>query len=180
MNDLIKYMIVSGTIAGLSMAAGVVIGAKVTAMKSEELRVKRENPSAVSFQQPAFGIQPSTVPAQRFVMQPLQSSPSIFPVRPGTGNAVRLVPSPNTNVRFVTSAATGSGPRLVTSSPAIGMNYATMQKVQSLPEVKQAREAAAEAQRKYFDAMKKAMEKSGQPAAVSSQPSVVSGQKAAK
>jgi len=38
------------------------------------------------------------------------------------------------------------------------MNYAAMQKVQNLPEVKQAREAAAEAQRKYFDAMRKAME----------------------
>jgi hypothetical protein len=67
--------------------------------------------------------------------------------------------------------------------PTPSANYlpsASFQKVQNLPEVKQAREAAAEAQKRYFDAMKKAMgqtETSGQRPEVSGQKSEDSGAK---
>jgi hypothetical protein len=67
--------------------------------------------------------------------------------------------------------------------PTPSANYlpsASFQKVQNLPEVKQAREAAAEAQKRYFDAMKKAMESAkGQEASgKTEQKTEVGGQKA--
>ena len=59
------------------------------------------------------------------------------------------------------SGMTNGIKRLSTSAPAGAMGYSQFQKMQELPEVKRAREEFMEAQRRYSEAVKKAMQSDG-------------------
>jgi hypothetical protein len=147
MNDPIKYMIAAGTIAVLSMGAGVVIGWKLAQQRAST------QPSAVSFQPSSVGGRPSSVVGQR----PVNFSPSIFPTARGTNT--RFVVSRGTNV-FARSgkgqAESGKAPYRPPAPAGTTPNPA-YQKVQNEPEVIKAREELVAAQKRAADVMEKAM-----------------------
>jgi hypothetical protein len=147
MNDQVKLLI-AGAVIGI---AGAVAGGLVVAWAMASDGGRRTGDG--SRLQPSSVIsRPSSVNGQR----PIQISPSALPVLGGTNmrsGAIR-----GTNVHLLTSVATNGGKRLLTSSPTGGMSFAAIQQVQNVPEVKKAREEAAAAQRRYFEAMKKAVE----------------------
>jgi len=151
MNDQIKFL-VAGAAIGI---AGAAVGGMIVAwalMKEESGRTIVESGA----QRVAVSGRPSAFGAQR----PVNFSPSVFPVG---GTNVRLGPIRGTNVHLLTSVATNGGKRLVTSAPTGGMSLSAIQQVQNVPEVKKAREEAAEAQRRYFEAMKKVVESGPRP-----------------
>lgn len=119
-------------------------------MKNEEFKVKSEQRTVGSGQ---FTVNSG--------QRPFHLSPSILPMG---GTNVRVGPISRTSLHPLTSVATNGGKRLFPRrtgqvSPLTGaMSFSAFQKVQNVPEVKQAREEAAEAQRRYFEAMKRVAE----------------------
>jgi hypothetical protein len=159
MNDPIKYMIAAGAIACVSMGVGVVIGWELCSDSGRRTGDgANKQPSAVSYPPSSVAGRPSPVIGSK----PIQISPSALPVLGGTN--LRLGPIRGTNIHLLprdtwqASVATNGGKRLVASSPTGGMSFSAIQQVQNVPEVKKAREEAAEAQKRYFEAMKKAAE----------------------
>lgn len=139
MNDPIKYLITGAAIAIVCGAVGTMGG--VWLMK--EMGNSQPAPTRTFSGKPSsFNSQPSGASGQSvFSGQRMQQNPVItIPSRSG-----------GSNVAFRPTPPTGKLP----------MNYNQFQKIQELPEVKTARDAFMEAQKKYSEAMKKAVE-SGQ------------------
>ncbi|MFA6563267.1 MAG: hypothetical protein WCV00_15260 [Verrucomicrobiia bacterium] len=138
MNDPIKYLITGAAIAIVCGAAGTMGG--VWLMKemgnSGQRTEVRGQKSGISIQSPVTSGQSSVFSGQRMSQNPVITIPS----RSG-----------GSNVAFRATPSAGKMP----------MNYNQFQKVQELPEVKAARDAFMDAQKKYSEAMKKAVE-SGQ------------------
>ncbi|MFA5190166.1 MAG: hypothetical protein WC740_05545 [Verrucomicrobiia bacterium] len=144
MNDPIKYLVTGAAIAIVCGAVGTMGG--VWLMK--EMGNGQPAPTRTSSGKSSpINIQPSSVSGQSvFSGQRMQQNPVItIPSRSG-----------GSNVAFRPTPPTGKLP----------MNYNQFQKIQELPEVKTARDAFMEAQKKYSEAMKKAVE-SGQGAVAS-------------
>ncbi|MFZ2639355.1 MAG: hypothetical protein WA117_00095 [Verrucomicrobiia bacterium] len=142
MNDPIKYMLVGAAIAvGSATISGVVVGWSVSQTPSARPR---------SVQSSTFPASLPTGPAARLKL-PAQTAASIFP--PGQFTPPPTHQSGSSNI--IIRPATKSFP-----PPA------AFQKAQELPEVKAARDAFMQAQKRYSETMKKAME-SGQGAVAS-------------
>lgn len=139
MNEPIKYLVTGAAIAVVCGSVGTIGG--VWLMK--EMGNSLPAPTRTFSGMPSpINIQPSGVSGQSvFSGQRMQQNPVItIPSRSG-----------GSNVAFRPTSPTGKMP----------MNYNQFQKLQELPEVKAARDAFMEAQKKYSEAMKKAVE-SGQ------------------
>ena len=147
MNDPIKYLITGAAIAIACGAMGTMGGVwimkengsgQASPISGQKFTVSGK-PLTINTQPLNFNGQPSVFNGQRISQNPAIT----IPTRPVNGS----------NVTFRTAPATGK--------PL--MTYSQFQKVQEVPEVKAAREALMEAQKKYLDTMKKAVE-SGQGA----------------
>ena len=148
MNDPIKYLITGAAIAIVCGAAGTFGGVWIMKDASgPRLQVRSQGPTAnvkpppISIQPASFNGQPPMFNGQPSVFngQRIQQNPGItIPPRPVNGS----------NVAFRPTSPTGKPP----------MTYSQFQKLQDAPEVKAAREAFMEAQKKYSDTMKKAVE----------------------
>ena len=147
MNDQIKLLVAGATIALAGVVAGGTIVGWTLQMESAGKAITVSSPKPLQFTSAPNN------PAFRSILPstnvPQVRLPSQFTIPSGSINAPGVRPQP--------------------------LNSAAFQKVQGEPEVKAAREALAEAQKKYMAAMQKAMgEKTGvrgQPSAVSFQPS---------
>jgi hypothetical protein len=152
MNDPIKYMLIGAAIAvGSATLSGVIVGWSV----SQAAPARR-----MSTQPSAFPSSLPTGPVTHLKL-PAQAAASILP--PGQ---ITLPPAATTNLSNLVVRPSS------TSFPP----PAAFQKAQELPEVKAARDAFMEAQKRYSEVVKKAMN-GGKLSAISGQRSVGSGQK---
>ena len=138
MNDPIKYLITGAAIALVCGTAGTIGGAWIMKDASgPRLQVRSQGPT-INGQPSPITIQPANLNNPTvFNGQRLQQNPTItIPPRPG-GPSVAHPPSGNPT-----------------------MSYNQFQKLNELPDVKAARDAFMEAQKKYSETMKKAAESS--------------------
>jgi hypothetical protein len=133
MNESIKQLIVGAILA----LAGAIVGGTLVMWTTAEVRDQRSEAgrqkTGINFQPAASSGQLPVFGGQRLQPNPVMTIP---PRVPGTTNASK---------------------RLVTSSPTPAISFDQFQKAQELPEVKNAREEFMEAQKRYSEAMKKAM-----------------------
>lgn len=137
MNDPMKYLITGAAIAIVCGAAGTMGGVwLMKEMGSGQRSEVRGQKSGISIQSPVTSGQLSVFSGQRMQQNPVITIP------PRSGGS---------NIAFRPTPPTGKTP----------ITYNQFQKLQDLPEVKKAREEFMEAQKKYSETMKKAVE-SGQ------------------
>lgn len=144
MNDPMKYLITGAAIAIVCGAAGTMGG--VWLMKEMgNSQSPATNPKLMISGKPSpISTQPSIGGQSVFSGQRMPQNPVItIPPRPANGSNIAFRPAPPTGKML--------------------LNYNQFQKLQELPEVKKAREQFMEAQKKYSETMKKAVE-SGQGA----------------
>jgi len=177
MNDLVKYLVTGAAISLVCGTVGIMGGVwlmkEMASSQRTEIRSQKSGgsaqPSAISFQPAVASGQSSVFSGQRMVSggQPSAVSRQRTPV-------ITIPPRPSgSNMVFRPTLPIGKTP----------ITYNQFQKAQELPEVKKAREAFMEAQKRYSETMKKAMgvkktEDGGRGTEVRSQKSEVSGQKA--
>lgn len=149
MNDPIKYLITGAAIAVVCGAAGITGG--VWLMKEMNSQPQASPPKLT------ISGKPSPITIQPANMQPPKNQ-SIFSGQRMPQNPVITIPPrpPGSNIALHPMPPTGKMP----------ITYNQFQKLQELPEVKAARDAFMEAQKKYSETMKKAVE-SGQGAVAS-------------
>lgn len=158
MNDPIKYLITGAVIAIVCGAAGTMGGVwlmkEMGSGQRSEVRGQRTDvrgqKSGISIQSPVTSGQSSVFSGQRMPQNPVIT----IPPRASNGSNFAVRPT----------LPTGKMP----------ISYSQFQKAQELPEVKAAREAFMEAQKRYSETLKKAM---GAGTEVRNQKSEVSGQK---
>jgi hypothetical protein len=157
MNDSTKQLITGAVIALTGVVAG---GAMViwtqAVIKNEAARVNSGKPSVINFQPPANIGQLSPVPNQPVSFNGQRPS---FSAQPSVFSGQRIQPNPTFTIpprpsgsNFAFRACQATGKPMV-------LNNSQFQKVQDLPDVKAAREAVKEAQKKYAAAMQAAMAK---------------------
>jgi hypothetical protein len=139
MNDSIKYLITGAAIAVVCGAVGVMGG--VWLMKG-----MGDGQPAASNTKMTAGVRLSPVNVQ----PPGVSSQSVFSGQRVQQNPVVAIPSSHngSNIAFRPAPPAGRMP----------VNYNQFQKLQELPDVKAARDAFMEAQKRYSETIKKAME----------------------
>jgi len=148
MNDPMKYLVTGAAIAIVSGAVGTMGGVwLMKEMGSSHRPEIRSQKSGGSVQPSAISLQPAVASGQSSVFsgQRMVSSGQRTPV-------ITIPPKPSdSNMTFRPSLLMGKTP----------ISYNQFQKAQELPEVKAAREAFMEAQKRYSEAMKKAMGQAG-------------------
>ncbi|MFA6560771.1 MAG: hypothetical protein WCV00_02555 [Verrucomicrobiia bacterium] len=134
MNDPLKYLIAGAAIAIVCGAAGTMGGVWLVKETAGNQKPEiRNQDSGIRIQSPVIRGQGSVFSGQQMQPKPVIT----IPPRSASGS----------NIVFRPTQPTGKMP----------ISYSQFQKAQELPEVKAAREAFMEAQKRYSEAMKKAM-----------------------